>query len=132
MELLPKKPSAKGPAEWFTGDVWIDAIARGQAPSRMAVSAVHFTPGARTAWHAHTLGQTLYVTEGEGLVQSRGEPVVTIRPGDIVHTPTDEWHWHGATADNVMTHLSITEGDAHWGEHVTDAEYRAGGAGPTR
>jgi quercetin dioxygenase-like cupin family protein len=131
MELLPKKSSAKGPAEWFTGDVWIDAIARGQAPSRMAVSAVHFTPGARTAWHAHTLGQTLYVTEGEGLVQSRGEPVVTIRPGDIVHTPSDEWHWHGATSDNVMTHLSITEGDAHWGEHVTDAEYHAGGAGPT-
>jgi quercetin dioxygenase-like cupin family protein len=124
MEVQPKKPSAKGPAERFTGDVWIDAIAQGQPPSRLAVSAVHFTPGARTAWHAHSGGQTLYVTEGEGLVQSRGEPIVTIRSGDIVYTPAAEWHWHGATPDSFMTHLSMTDGDAAWGEHVTDAEYR--------
>jgi tRNA (cmo5U34)-methyltransferase len=84
---------------------------------------VHFTPGARTAWHSHTNGQTLHVTDGEGLVQSRGEPVVTIHSGDTVHTPGDEWHWHGATPDHAMTHLSITEGDATWGEHVTDDEY---------
>jgi quercetin dioxygenase-like cupin family protein len=123
MEMRHKQPSVKGPAEWFTGDVWIDAIAHGEPPSRSTVSAVHFAPGARTAWHSHSRGQTLYVTEGEGLVQSRGEPVVTIRPGDVTHTPADEWHWHGATPDHLMTHLSITEGDAHWGEHVTDAEY---------
>jgi quercetin dioxygenase-like cupin family protein len=124
MEVQPKKPSAKGPADWFTGDVWIDPIARGQEPSRLAVSAVHFTPGARTAWHAHTFGQTLYVTEGEGLIQSRDEPIVAIHPGDVVHTPSDEWHWHGATPDHFMTHLSMTEGAAEWGEHVTDVEYR--------
>jgi len=124
MEVRPNQPSAKGPPEMFTGDVWIDAIARGQAPSNLAVSAVHFAPGAHTAWHAHRGGQTLYVTEGEGLVQSRGERIVTIRPGDIVHAPADEWHWHGATPDHLMTHLSITDGDAVWGEHVTDAEYR--------
>jgi quercetin dioxygenase-like cupin family protein len=124
MEVQPRPPSARGPADRFTGDVWIDPVARGRAPSRLAVSAVHFTPGARTAWHAHSLGQTLYVTEGEGLVQSRGEPVVTIHPGDVVHTPPDEWHWHGATPDHLMTHLSMTEGDAVWGDHVTDAEYR--------
>jgi quercetin dioxygenase-like cupin family protein len=128
MEVQPNKPSAKGPAEWFTGDVWIDAIARGQAPSRLAVSAVHFTPGARTAWHAHDTGQTLYVTEGEGRVQSRGEQIVTIRPGDIVHAPADEWHWHGAAPDHLMTHLSITDGEASWGHHVTDAEYRGDAA----
>jgi quercetin dioxygenase-like cupin family protein len=85
---------------------------------------VHFTPGARTAWHSHSLGQTLYITEGQGLVQSRGEAIVTIRPGDIVHTPTDEWHWHGAAPDHFMTHLSLTEGPAQWGEHVADAEYQ--------
>jgi quercetin dioxygenase-like cupin family protein len=124
MERVPKRPSTKGPAEWFTGDVWIDSIAQGEPPSRLAVSAVHFTPGARSAWHSHSLGQTLFVTEGEGRVQSRGEPIVTIRPGDIVRTPAEEWHWHGAAADHFMTHLSITEGGADWAEHVTDAEYR--------
>ncbi len=124
MELRPRTPSAKGPDTWFTGDVWIDSIAQGQAPSRLAVSAVHFTPGARTAWHAHRLGQTLYVTEGEGLVHSRGGTIATIRAGDVVHTPADEWHWHGATPDHFMTHLSMTEGEAEWGEHVTDVEYQ--------
>jgi quercetin dioxygenase-like cupin family protein len=126
MEVQPKKATAKGPAEWFTGDVWIDPIARGPAPSRLAVSAVHFTPGARTAWHAHSLGQTLYVTEGEGLIQSRGESIVSIRSGNTIHTPAEEWHWHGATPDHFMAHLTITEGDAQWGEHVTDAEYHGG------
>ncbi len=129
MEVQPKKPSIKGPSEWFTGEVWLDPIAQAAAPSRLSVNAVHFTPGARTAWHSHSGGQILHVTEGEGLVQSRGEAVVTIRPGDVVHTPADEWHWHGATPDHFMTHLSLTEGDAHWGEHVTDTEYQ-GGATP--
>jgi quercetin dioxygenase-like cupin family protein len=123
MEIQPKKPTRKGPAEWFTGDVWIDPIVQTQPPSRLAVSAVHFHPGARTAWHSHSDGQILYVTEGEGLLQSRGEPIITIHTGDTAHTPADEWHWHGATPDHFMTHLSMTEGDARWGEHVTDAEY---------
>ena len=123
MEKKPKPPTMDGPADWFTGQVLIDPIAQPVAPSRTIVSAVHFTPGARTAWHTHNLGQTLYVTEGEGRVQSRGEPITTIRPGDIVHTPTGEWHWHGAAPDHFMTHLSITEGPAEWGEHVTDAQY---------
>jgi quercetin dioxygenase-like cupin family protein len=130
MEVQPKKPSAKGAAEWFNGDVWVDQIAHGQAPSRVRVAVVHFTPGARTAWHSHAVGQTLYVTEGRGLVQSRGGDVVTVHPGDVVHTPGDEWHWHGATPDHFMAHLSITEGaldsqrpDVDWGKHVTDADY---------
>lgn len=123
MEVRPRKPSAKGPADWFTGDVWMDPISQPQPPSRLTAIAVHFPPGARTAWHAHSVGQTLYVTEGEGLVQSRGEAIVPIRSGDVVHTPPDEWHWHGAAPDRYMSHLSLTEGDADWGEHVTDAEY---------
>jgi quercetin dioxygenase-like cupin family protein len=131
MEIQSRRPSAKGPAELFTGEVWIDSIAQGQEPSRVRVNAVHFTPGARTAWHAHALGQTLYVTEGEGLIQSRGGDRVGITAGDIISTPADEWHWHGAAPDRFLTHLSITEGvpdsrrpEADWGDHVSDAEYR--------
>ncbi len=129
MEILPKQATAKGPAEWFTGDVWIDAIARGEEPSRVRVSAVRFSPSARTAWHSHAVGQTLYVTEGRGLVQSRGGGVTEIRPGDIIRTPPGEWHWHGSAPGHFMTHLSITEApgdtrpEADWGEHVTDDEY---------
>lgn len=134
MELRPKQPSMKAPAEWFTGDVYIDVIAFGQEPSRVRVNAVRFTPGARTAWHSHALGQTLLVTDGAGLVQTRGEPAVEIRAGDVVATPADEWHWHGARPDSFMSHLSVTEGvgdsvkpETEWGAHVTDAEY--GGTG---
>jgi quercetin dioxygenase-like cupin family protein len=105
--------------------VWIDSIAQGHGPSPMSIGSVHFAPGARTAWHRHGIGQTLYVTEGEGRVQSRGERVMAIHTGDVVHTPGDEWHWHGAAPDHYMTHLSMAEGGADWGEHVTDAEYRS-------
>jgi quercetin dioxygenase-like cupin family protein len=128
--IQPAPPTAKGPAEWFTGDVYIDAIARGEEPSRVRVSAVRFTPSARTAWHSHAVGQTLYVTEGRGLHQPRGGRVEEIRPGDIVYTPAGQWHWHGAAPDRFMTHLSITEAvpgdqrpEADWGEHVADDEY---------
>jgi quercetin dioxygenase-like cupin family protein len=131
MEILPEQPSAKGPAEWFTGDVWIDAIVRGEEPSRIRVSMVRFTPSARTAWHAHALGQSLYVTEGTRLVQSRGGDIVKIRAGDVIYTPPDEWHWHGAAPDHFMAHLSMTEGipenqglETEWGDHVTDDQYR--------
>jgi quercetin dioxygenase-like cupin family protein len=133
VEIQPKPPSARGPSERFTGEVWIDAIARGEVPSRIRVNAVRFSPGARTAWHSHARGQTLYVTEGRGLAQSRGEPVRAIRPGDIVFTQPDEWHWHGAAADHFMSHLSMTEGvggdekpETEWGPKVTDAEYGEG------
>jgi quercetin dioxygenase-like cupin family protein len=130
MELKPRQPTVKAPAGNFTGDVWIDQIALGVEPSRVRVNAVRFTPGARTAWHSHALGQTLYVTEGAGRVQSRGAGIVSVRAGDIVYALADEVHWHGADPDHSMTHLSITEGtgdsrkpEADWGAHVTDAEY---------
>jgi quercetin dioxygenase-like cupin family protein len=123
MELQPKQPTVKGPAEWFTGDVWIDPVATGREPSRLNVGSVHFTPGARTAWHSHEGGQILYVLEGKGLVQSRGDRLVEMHPGDVVHTPDREEHWHGAAPGQFMTHLSITEGTPRWGPHVTDREY---------
>jgi quercetin dioxygenase-like cupin family protein len=127
--IQPRLPTIKGPAGWFTGDVWIDPIVVGTEPSRVRVSAVRFTPTARTAWHSHAVGQTLYVTEGQGLVQSRGGEIEAIRAGDVVYTPPDEWHWHGATREHFMAHLSITEGtsdqrpETEWGAHVTDEEY---------
>jgi len=128
--IQPKQPTAKGPAEWFTGDVWIDGIARGEEPSRVRVSAVRFTPSARTAWHSHAVGQTLYVTEGKGLVQPRGGAVEEIRAGDVIYTAPDEWHWHGAAPDHFMSHLAIWEGpgegqgpETEWGNLVTDEEY---------
>jgi quercetin dioxygenase-like cupin family protein len=130
MEILPEQPSTKGPARMFTGDVWFDVIAKGEEPSRMRVNVVRFAPGARTAWHSHAMGQTLHVTEGVGLVQSRGGDVIEIRPGDTIFTPPGEWHWHGAAADHFMTHLAMWEGpgedngpESDWGDHVTDEEY---------
>lgn len=126
MEILPDQPTARGPSDVFTGDVWIEVIARGAAPSRVRVNLVRFAPGARTAWHAHSVGQTLHVTDGTGLVQSRGGRVHVMRPGDTVHTPPGEWHWHGATSDAFMCHLAIWEDDdVTWGDLVTDEEYTA-------
>src|SRR5947209_19340512 len=123
MEIRPKPSTVKGPADWFSGDVWIDGIAEPQGSSRLNVAAVHFTPGARTAWHSHEGGQTLYVTEGRGVVQARGADVVEITPGDVHLTADGQEHWHGAAPDHLMTHISITHGPATWGDHVTDAEY---------
>lgn len=124
--VQPKKPTSRGPAEWFTGDVWIDPIVQPQDHSPLNIAAVHFSPGARTAWHAHEGGQTLYVTEGQGLVQSRGEEVVEIRPGNVHVTSDGQEHWHGAARGHFMTHISITQGAAAWGDHVTDDEYARG------
>ena len=119
-----------GPSDWFTGTVYLDAVATPSEPSRVAASSVHFTPGARTAWHTHPNGQTIYVTEGLGLCQSRGGAIEVIRPGDRVFFEPGEAHWHGAASDRFMTHLAMHQVDDQgnavvWGEHVTDEEYQA-------
>jgi len=124
------QPSAKGPADWFTGVVRIDPLFPVRAPARAAGNAVTFEPGARTAWHTHPLGQTLIVTFGRGWVQRDRGPVQEIRPGDVVWFEPGEKHWHGATATTAMTHIAIQEsldGSAvEWLEHVADEQYRAG------
>jgi quercetin dioxygenase-like cupin family protein len=122
--------TAKGPSEWFTGDVYLDAVAVALAPGRTQANLVHFTPGARTAWHRHALGQSIFVTEGVGLVQREGGPIEVIRAGDRVFFEADENHWHGAAATRFMVHLAINEIDgehtlAVWGDKVTDEEYAA-------
>jgi quercetin dioxygenase-like cupin family protein len=127
MDVEPKRPTVKGPGEWFTGDVWIDSFVQPEGGSTLNVGHVHFTPGARTAWHSHAGGQTLYVTDGRGRVQTRGESAVELRPGDVHHTPDGHEHWHGAAHDHLMSHISITQGPATWGDHVTDGEYDSAG-----
>jgi len=120
-----------GPEEWFTGNVYLDTVATPTEPSRLSAASVHFTPGARTAWHTHPFGQTIFVTEGSGLCQRRGGPVEVIRAGDRVFFEPGEDHWHGAAPDRFMTHLAMQEADdsgspVTWGEQVSDEQYAAG------
>ncbi|GCD39229.1 cupin [Streptomyces chrestomyceticus JCM 4735] len=135
MEITRTRPGSQaGPAEHFTGTVWLDELAAPPAPSRLRLFSVHFAPGARTAWHRHPHGQVLHVTEGVGLVQRRGGPVEEIRAGDTVWTAPGEWHWHGATPGTFMTHLALVEAaedgtTADWGcltdDRTTDDAERA-------
>jgi quercetin dioxygenase-like cupin family protein len=122
------QPSAKGPADWFTGVVRIDPLFQPTAPARAAGAAVTFEPGARTAWHTHPLGQTLIVTMGCGRAQREGGGIEEIRPGDVVSFAPGEKHWHGAAPTTAMTHIAIQEaldGKAvEWMEKVTDEQYR--------
>jgi len=122
--------TAAGPTEWFSGTVYFDTLATPSAASRLSAANVHFSPGARTAWHTHPNGQTIYVTEGIGLCQRGGGAIEVIRPGDRVFFEPGEDHWHGATPDRFMTHLAMLEVDeagssATWGDQVSDAEYGA-------
>jgi quercetin dioxygenase-like cupin family protein len=122
--------SIAGPSDWFTGSVYIDTLASPSDGSRLNASSVHFAPGARTAWHTHPNGQTIWVLEGVGLCQRRGGPIELIRPGDRVFFEPGEEHWHGATPTRFMIHIAMLEvgQDGHpatWGEHVTDDEYGA-------
>ena len=122
--------TAAGPSDWFTGAVYIDAVAAPSGASHLTASRVHFTPGARTAWHTHPNGQTIYILEGAGLAQRRGGPVEVIRSGDRVFFEPREEHWHGAASNQFMTHLAMVQVDeegnsATWGAHVTDEEYGA-------
>jgi quercetin dioxygenase-like cupin family protein len=118
-----------GPSDWFTGSVYIDTVTSPTGSWQIGAAAVHFTPGARTAWHTHPLGQTIWVTEGVGLCQRDGGPVEIIRPGDRVFFEPGENHWHGAAPTRFMTHIAMQQADddgnvVRWGEHVTDTEYR--------
>jgi len=122
--------TVRGPADWFTGEVYLDTAAAPAEGSRVSASWVHFTPGARTAWHTHPNGQTIFVLEGVGLCQRRGGAIEVIRPGDRVFFAPGEEHWHGATATRFMAHLAMLEvGEdgipATWLDPVTEEEYGA-------
>ena len=126
------RPSMRAPHEYFTGTVFQDPIIAAEAPARLVSARVSFEPGARTAWHTHPLGQTLYVVTGIGRVQSLGGPIIEIRPGDVVWIPPGEKHWHGASPTNAMTHIAMQEAlvgsHATWMEQVSDEDY-AGAVG---
>src|SRR5581483_4855717 len=118
----------RGSADWFTGDVYVDTIAAPAGGSQLGAAVVHFTPGARTAWHTHPHGQTIWVTEGVGVCRREGGPIEVIRPGDRVFFEPNENHWHGAAPTRFMVHVAMHLADENgspvtWGEHVSDDEY---------
>ena len=133
MEVFPagSRPSRRGPEEWFTGEVWLEPIIEAPAPARVRALSVTFAPGARTAWHTHPLGQTLFITAGAGLVGRADGTVESVSAGDTVWFEPDERHWHGAAPDAEMVHTAMQEADsdgsvATWAEHVSDEDYRGG------
>jgi quercetin dioxygenase-like cupin family protein len=123
------RPTRRAPAEYFTGTVWQDPIIEAPDPAQLRAVRVTFEPGARTAWHTHPLGQTLYVVAGKGRVQIAGAAVREIHAGDTVWFPPAVRHWHGAAPDTGMVHIAMQEAKdgkhVTWMEHVTDAEYGA-------
>jgi quercetin dioxygenase-like cupin family protein len=125
---IGSQPSAKGPADWFTGTVRIDPLFNAIESGRLGGAGVTFEPGARTAWHTHPLGQTLIITAGCGWVQREGGPIEEVHPGDVVQFPAGEKHWHGATPTTAMSHIAIQEaldGKAvEWLEHVSNEQYQ--------
>ncbi|TQJ92348.1 quercetin dioxygenase-like cupin family protein [Streptomyces sp. SLBN-31] len=128
MEHVNSTPTAKAPAERFTGDVYLNMIDTPSEPARLTAALVRFTPGARTNWHRHAGGQTLYVTDGTGLVGTRDGNVVRVSAGHTVKCPAGEEHWHGATDSTFMAHIAMVVGNADgdgttWLEPVTDEQY---------
>lgn len=123
------RPTLRASSEYFTGTVWQDPIVEAPAPANLRALRVSFEPGARTAWHTHPLGQTIYVTDGVGLVQRDGGPVQVVRAGDVVFFEPNERHWHGASPKTGMVHIAMQEAKdgkhVDWAEHVTDAQYSA-------
>lgn len=121
------RPTRKATSEYFTGIVWQDPIIEADKPARVRALKVAFEPGARTAWHTHPLGQTLYVVSGVGLIGLRNKAPELIKSGDTVWIPPDEEHWHGASSNNSMTHIAIQEelngSVAKWLEKVSDQQY---------
>ncbi|MEU0676946.1 cupin domain-containing protein [Streptomyces sp. NPDC006172] len=128
MEHVTITPTMQAPAERFSGDVYLNMIEPPSEPSRLTAALVRFTPGARTNWHSHALGQVLYITDGVGLVGTRDGTVVRVSAGETVRCPAGEEHRHGATDTNLMAHIALVVGDGNgdgttWLEPVTDQQY---------
>ncbi len=123
------RPTLRASSDYFTGTVWQDPIVEAPAPANLRALRVSFEPGARTAWHTHPLGQTIYVTDGVGLVQREGGPVQVVRAGDVVFFEPNERHWHGASPKTAMVHIAMQEAKdgkhVDWAEHVSDEQYSA-------
>ena len=118
----------KGPAATFTGDVSVQTLYPANNDMRSSGGMVTFQPGARSHWHIHPVGQVLLVTEGVGRTQEWGKPVQEVKAGDVIICPANVKHWHGASPDAAMTHISICEEKepgkvVEWMEEVTDDQY---------
>lgn len=130
MDIQPcgSRPSRRAAAEYFTGTVWQDPIVEAPAPARVRALLVSFEPGARTFWHSHPLGQTLYIVSGTGRVQTWGGPLREVRAGDVVWIPPGEKHWHGAGPGTTMAHIAIQEAldgkTVDWMEAVSEVQYK--------
>lgn len=124
------QPSAKGPAEYFTGTVRLDTMFAAEEPGRATGAVVTFEPGARSHWHTHPLGQQLLILTGVGWTQCEGGPRTEVRAGDVVVCGCNKRHWHGASAKVAMSHLTVAEmldgRNVDWMEPVTDEQYEAG------
>lgn len=129
IKTVGSRPSKRASADYFTGTVWQDVIVETPEPARVRALRVSFEPGARTTWHTHPLGQTLYIVAGVGRVQAKGGPMREVRPGDTVWFAPGEVHWHGAAPDVGMVHIAMQEAlngvTVEWGEPVSDEEYKA-------
>jgi 4-carboxymuconolactone decarboxylase len=127
--IFPK--GERGPADYFTGTVYVQMLAQKTEDNNYSVASVTFEPGARSNWHTHPAGQTLIVIEGTGLYQERGKPIKTINKGETIICNSNIEHWHGASSQSQMTHLAITndkgQGNVVWLKPVTDDEYNVGG-----
>ena len=118
----------RGPADYFTGTVWLDELTVAPFASDVRAVRVTFAPGARTAWHTHPHGQLLQITAGVGRVQKAGGPVTEVLPGDVIWFEPGERHWHGAAPQHALVHLAVQRANeagqtATWLEQVSDADY---------
>jgi quercetin dioxygenase-like cupin family protein len=123
------RPTKQAPTSNFTGTVWMDEVLVGEKPSRMRATRVSFTPGARTNWHTHPVGQTLFILSGVGRYQEEGHPLVELLPGDTVLIPPGARHWHGAAPTHLFSHLAMSEVNdkgegTTWLEPVSDGDYK--------
>lgn len=111
----------------FTGTVWLQMMGANDSTLHARFGNVTFEPKARTNWHSHPGGQILFITEGKGYYQAKGQPAKLLHKGDVVEIPRNVIHWHGAAPDSEFAHIAISlntdEGGAVWSGPVTDEEY---------
>jgi len=111
----------------FTGTAYLQSMGATDSNLHANYGYVFFEPKARTNWHSHPGGQLLFITEGKGFYQAKGEPARLLKKGDFVEIPRDVVHWHGAAPDSEFAHIAVSlntdDGGAVWSGPVTDEEY---------
>ncbi|HXR84426.1 MAG TPA: cupin domain-containing protein [Hanamia sp.] len=123
--IFPKgEPGSK---DYFAGSTMVTLLLSKDKNNEFSIGNVVFEPGARTNWHTHPKGQVLLVTEGQGFYQEKGKPARPLKKGDVVNIPENVEHWHGASAQNKLVHIAITnykrDENVVWLKPVTDKEY---------